>query len=77
MFVPVNLSEEITMPHPIPLETLKMLAEKIAPQKGISQQEATLELIHEQGHENVDFSGGIRASSDDTILVQVPFGLRS
>ena len=59
------------MASPVKLETLKLLARGVAEKHGISPEQATLQLIHEQGFDNVDFSGGHRADPNDgTVLLQ-------
>ncbi|MFA6414947.1 MAG: hypothetical protein WC217_02695 [Candidatus Paceibacterota bacterium] len=59
------------MSHPVKLETLKLLAEGVAEEYGVSLEQATQMLIHEHGHENVDFSGGRKSDvSDDTEIIE-------
>lgn len=49
----------------IPLETLKAQAAVIARKGVLSQDQATLGLIHGHGYQNVDFSGGVRADPNE------------
>lgn len=49
----------------IAFEELKHRAAKVAAEKRIPPELATLGLVHGIGHENVDFSGGRRATPDD------------
>ncbi len=53
------------MANPVKLETLQLLAKGVAEKHRISPEEATLRLIHEQGFDNVDFSGGRKADPND------------
>ncbi len=50
----------------VTLETLKGLALGLAKKQNITQDQATLILIHQHGFENVDFTGGARADNTNT-----------